>query len=215
MTSNLHKIYSDLPKGLQPVPEFQLTSDSEYELLDITGGSAAGQTLEQLKFLECHVKNFSLGQATVTDIRITNSKFEDCDLANAKCTKALAERTEFIKCRMTGFKSPEAVFKNVLFKNCQCKLSQFRFCKFKNVTFEHCILEEADFYGADLTGAVFSDCDLLKADFSSARMHETDLRTSKIAGISVNIESLKGAIIDVSQVNDLAWLLGVKIEWKE
>ncbi len=87
--------------------------------------------------------------------------------------------------------------------------------KFKNVAFEHCILEEADFYGADLNGNIFTDSDLTKAEMSASKLKNVDFRTSKISGLGLNIESLKGAIIDPSQINDLAWLLGVKIEWKE
>ena len=43
-----------------------------------------------------------------------------------------------------------------------------------------------------------------------SRYKDIDLSNSTIEGISISLEDIKGAIIDSYQLNDLAFLLGVK-----
>lgn len=195
--------------------DFSLSTDSTYENIKVNEAKTAGQTAHDIKIRESYFKLTNLSQLTLTNPNLIDVRFEECDLANGKWTKGKIEQAEFTKSRMTGLKLIECIIRNVTFKNCQLKLSQFRFCEFKNVIFDHCILEEADFYNSDLRGVEFSDCDLTKAEMSGTKLGEADLRTSKLNGLNVSIESLKGAIIDPTQVMSLAHLLGTKIEWKD
>ena len=207
--------YTELPADLKASADFVLRDEGEYDNLIFSGNDFSGKTHYHLRFENIYFKGVNFSQAKIIDVKFSNIKFEDCDLANLKLEKAFVEKTEFIKCRMTGFKIIEGNIRDVLFKNSQLKLSQFRLSKFKNSAFEHSLLEEADFYGAELFKVVFCDSDLTKAEMSAAKLKETDFRTSKIAGLNIGIEGLKGAVIDPSQISDLAWLLGAKIEWKD
>lgn len=195
--------------------DFSLSTDSTYESLKVHEGKTAGQTAHDIKIRESYFKLTNLSHLTLTNPHIIDVRFEECDLANGKWTKGKIEQTEFIKSRVTDLKLIECIIRNVTFKNSQLKLSQFRFCEFKNVIFDHCILEEADFYNSDLRGVEFSDCDLTKAEMSGTKLSGADFRSSKLDGLNVSIESLKGAIIDPTQVMSLAHLLGTKIEWKD
>lgn len=204
-----------IPVELSSIQDFHFATDKVYETIKVINGQANEQTAHDIKIRESLFKQSNLSLSVLTNPHIIDVKFDDCDLANGKWTKGKIEQSEFIKCRMTGIKFIECIIRNVTFKNCQLKLSQMRFCEFKNVVFDNCILEEADFYNSDLRGVEFSDCDLIKAEMSGTKLLGTDLRTSKLEGLNVSIESLKGAIIDPTQVMSLAHLLGTKIEWKD
>ena len=69
----------------------------------------------------------------------------------------------------------------------------------KRVIFENCILREADFQGADLRDVIFKNCDLREAQFSFATLNGTNFCSSKIEGIKLQPESLRGAIVDYHQ----------------
>ena len=50
------------------------------------------------------------------------------------------------------------------------------------------------------------------AQFFKVSLNGIDLSDSKIEGMSVSIEDIKGAIIDQFQAVDLLYLLGVKVK---
>ncbi len=212
--------YGELVKTRTPVElkegaDFVLADDQEYEGFMFSGFENNNKKVLDIKLQECVIKQSNLSQSHLSSTKFVDIKFDNCDLSNLKIERGYLERVEFIKCRMTGFKAIESRFRDVLFKDCQLKLSQLRMCKFKHIVFDHCIITEGDFYGSDLSGTIFLDSDLTKAEMSGTKLPQVDFRSSKIEGINVSIESLKGAIIDPTQIIYLAGLLGVKIEWKQ
>lgn len=52
--------------------------------------------------------------------------------------------------------------------------------------------------------------DLTGARFFKTSLKGIDLSSSKIEGIAISIEDIKGAIIDQFQATDLLYLIGVK-----
>lgn len=206
---------ANISQGLVETKDFLLASESKYEQVLVKDLVLPGADLHDLQVLDTEFVGCRLQEGKIKDARFKQVRFTDTDLANVQFTEARFENVDFVGCRMTGLKAIEGIFQDVLFYNCQLKLSQFRMAKFRRkVIFKKCILEEADFYGAELGGVVFEDCDLLKAEFSHTKLNKTDFRTSKLAGVKVDIESLKGTLIEPSQVNDLAHLLGAEISWK-
>ena len=189
--------------------------DESYGYLEVGARQLAAQTYNSIVIEGSKFQTSVLGGAIFKDCKFTNLRFDGCDAANGRIDKSIFERVEFLKCRMTGFKALECNFRDVLFKDCQMKLSQFRMSTFKNIIFDHCILEEADFYGATMVNVQFIDCELLKSEFSASKLSEVDFRSSKLEGINIAAENLKGAIIDPSQLPSLGHLLGARIEWKK
>lgn len=202
-----------IPAELEDFRTSLFVNDENYEDTLFSNFVWENSFAGNIKLSTSRLVGCNLTLSKISKSKIVDALFENCDLANARFDQSNIERVEFIKCRMTGFKGTESILSDVLFKDCQLKLSQFRMAKFKNVIFKNCILEEADFYQADLPGTIFRDCDLLKAEFSAAKLTKTDFRSSKLNGINVNIESMKGAIIEPSQLPYLAYLLGATIEW--
>lgn len=73
-------------------------------------------------------------------------------------------------------------------------------------------LSESDLRGSNPEGAIFANIMLTQADLSRAKFRGTDLRGAEIESITVQPEDLRGAIISVAQVIDLARLLGIVIQ---
>ncbi|MBI3743668.1 MAG: pentapeptide repeat-containing protein [Chloroflexi bacterium] len=209
------KNWVDLPKRLEAVEGLTLESDGDYEGLRIVGCKPAAPAIGSVKVRASVVKGGHFAEARINGLKALDVRFEECDFANATLMGAVIERVEFVKCRMTGFKAPEAVVKQVAFVDCTLKLSALRLARLDDVQFERCVLSEADFYGSRLSNVEFTSCELVKAEFSASKLLATDFRTSNIAGLHIGLDSLKGAIIDPTQVSDLAWLLGARIEFKE
>jgi len=90
-------------------------------------------------------------------------------------------------------------------------MANFRGATFKKCRFVDCNLQGADFQHADLRGTVFEGCNLREAQMSFAKLDGVDFRGSAIEGLRVGIESLRGAIVGLSQAAYLAGLMGLKV----
>ena len=69
-----------------------------------------------------------------------------------------------------------------------------------------------DVQGAKLRNVVFRGCDLRGARFPGTLINTLDLRGSHLAGIDVDPNSLRGALIDPTQVADIADVFGLLVE---
>lgn len=206
------KYFSDINKNILKFNNSEFVDEEQYENFEINGLNLFGRSFSSFDFRDCLIKNCNFNQVKIKKLSLLNVRFENCDLANLEVEELYIKRSDLLGCRMMGFSSPEAILREVWFDACQLKLSQFRFTKLKDINFFDCSLGEADFYSSEMNNVNFSKCDLMKTEMSKTRHFNTDLRTSIISGMSINIESLKGVTIDYSQVNDLIWLLGVNIK---
>ncbi|MCX6046206.1 MAG: pentapeptide repeat-containing protein [Chloroflexi bacterium] len=193
-------------------PDEQIQDEGEYGHLRLTSANLAGQTAEHVTFKSSWFKQVSLEQTRFLAPKLSDLRFDNCDLANAVWERALFQRVEILGCRMTGFKTIEAHLQDVLLRDCIGALAQFRFATFKAVRFEQCNFANADFQGANLSGVRFVKCDLSNAEMSQTTLSGTDFRTSKIEGLKVGVRELPGAIMDHFQAAYVASLLGIVIK---
>ncbi len=115
-------------------------------------------------------------------------------------------------CRMIGMKVLDSSLEDVLFQKCNGELARFWSTSCKRIRFEQCVLREASFVDSNLTSVVFRDCDLSNADLRGAKLNGTDFRGSNISGVQVSVEALRGTVMDVAQVVQLASLLDITIK---
>ncbi len=203
--------FTRLPKEIRKVVDFALRDEAEYENLVVEKFSQRGGAFSSLDFKDCLIKNCQLGSLAVSKLTLINVRLENCDLANLETKELYLRNVEFDKCRLTGLIANESIVAEASFKSCQLNFAQFRFAKIKHVSFDDCLMNEADFYSSQLGNTSFAGCDLTKVTMSKTRHFATDLRTSNIAGIIIDIENLKGITISHAQLYDLVWLLGVNI----
>jgi uncharacterized protein YjbI with pentapeptide repeats len=77
------------------------------------------------------------------------------------------------------------------------------------------VLRDVDFAGATLSQCSFPDSELVRVDLSKVSMDRTDLRGA-VLGVTIDTESLRGAIISSGQLAlaapVLAQALGIIVE---
>ena len=190
-------------------PDEMIEDDRNYTQLILTRTDLSNQRLRHLSFDQVLFEHVELNKTYMEPIRILDSRFKACDLANAEWVKADLARVELLDCHLTGFQANEAHFQDTLFKNCVGHFAQYALTKFEAVRFEECDLSDANFFEADLSGALFINCDLSNADFSGAKLMGADLRGSKIDGMRVGPRELQGATLDPTQA--LAFVRGLGI----
>ncbi len=148
----------------------------------------------------------------LADARVSDCRFERCELTAAAWEKPRLRRIEWKGCRLTGFNLVEASLEDQLFTDCVIEQASFGLSTFKACRFEACNLRGAAFVGCDLTGAIFDRCDLTNANLSGATLKGTDLSTSKIDGLRAGAAEIKGAIIAPEQAVQVVKLLGVVVK---
>lgn len=143
---------------------------------------------------ECRFAGTPWAGSDLDKITVSDSIFDQCDLANTSWDHAGLQRIEVSGCRMTGAALPAVLLRHVLFRDCVADLSAWRSASCTKVEFVGCRLQRADFGSADLRGAVFRRCDLTGAELSSVRARGTvfvDCTWDQIRGI----DSLSGATV--------------------
>jgi len=81
-----------------------------------------------------------------------------------------------------------------------------------SVLFSNSGLVSSSFGENKLKNIYLKNSDLTKSQFYKTSLKNIDLSDSNIAGISVQLDDIKGAIIDEYQSIDLLYLLGVKLK---
>ena len=171
-------------------------------------GRAVGTLRIEASMLEkVSLAKSSFGSITCKDVRLIG-----CDLANLETRGLSLRRVEFINCRMTGFRAGKADCQDVLISEGDQRYSLFRFSRFQSAEFDSCNFGEADFQGTDLSGAIFRNCNLQNAEMSKVKLVNTDLRGSRVEGLRLNAEDIRGAVVDLPQAMIFASLLGIRIE---
>ncbi len=204
----------DLPSRLDPLPnadeifadgeviiDEQQISDLERPGLKLRSFQLNGSVLERASFA-----GGQFSSAVWKDVR-----FAACDLANLQIHRLTLVRAEMTDCRMTGFRATALELQDVLLQEGELRYAQLQDGKFRACEFVGCNLQDADFQGADLTGCVFRSCNLARADLRGAKLQNTDFRRSDVDTMMVNINDLRGAIVEPVQAMIFARLLGLQI----
>lgn len=179
----------------------------EYQRLDLTD-----QVIPRLHFEEVIFTQITATGFTCENLRVEDSRFAGCNLANAIWHNLACARVEFASCRMTGFSTLEALFHDTVFRDCKLDLAQFYKAKMRGVRFEECPLMGADFRAADVTGVAFVRCDLSNTDFTGAMLAGADLRGCQTDGMRAGPDELRGAIVDETQALALVRAMGITID---
>ncbi|MDX9990838.1 MAG: pentapeptide repeat-containing protein [Anaerolineales bacterium] len=196
-----------MPSGLLAA----LEDDGEYSTLALSGCNLANSKASYLLFEQILFRRVTLGPSQHTKPRFVDCQLEASDLSGIDWEKARFRRVEFLGCRLMGAQLLDAEFEDVTFKDCNLESAVFSSAKFSAACFENCLLPDVSFESTDLCGVVFDNCDLAQADLRQARLNGTDFRSSRLGGIQVGAQELKGAIVDSTQAVQIASLIGLVV----
>lgn len=171
------------------------------------------EVAEELEFIQNLFEKCAFDKVRFSNSLFRNNKFANCSMANANVKNSRFERVEFRMSKLLGMSFFSCSGTDISFIGTNCQFADFRETKFRKAFFDNCNLREADFQGADLRGFTFCNCDLREAQFSFAQLNGTNFCSSRIEGIRVQPESLRGAIVDYHQSAYLGTkLLKLKIQ---
>lgn len=138
--------------------------------------------------------------------------FDHCELVNIELTESALKRVLFKECRMNGASFAESFLEDVQFEDSMMNLAAFGYAKQKRVGFLNCQLKEADFYENNWKQILFKECELSGVGFTGTSLNKIDLSTSNFDQITVDLENLRGAIVNQEQALDFLQLLGLTIK---
>jgi uncharacterized protein YjbI with pentapeptide repeats len=187
-----------IPSALEPVDNPTLADGTSWEAASLSG-DWSGVHAEDTEIVRSEATSLRLTGTHVVRPRISDCRFERCELSGAVFEEAALERVEFVDCRMSGALFPEARLRHVRFVGCRMDSVGLRMVVAPNVRFESCQLPGADLYAADLGGSAFIDCDLTGADVSQATLAGAKLHGSDLADV-VGSAALRDVEIDPTQV---------------
>lgn len=144
--------------------------------------------------------------------RLRDATLRACDLSNMRCTDLIATRVELRDCRLVGIDVSGATLRDLRCTDCQISLARAFGTTLERCWFENCDLRECDFDEATLAGVVFRSCDLRQARFASSKLDQTDVRGSRVEGIVVHPDLLRGAVIAPEQADVFAAAMGLRVE---
>jgi uncharacterized protein YjbI with pentapeptide repeats len=185
----------------------ELKSGENYDGCLFEGSALAEVNAGNSRFLECAFADVSFAGG-----RCRRSKFHDVWLRNVRMVALDAAETSWLDATFlggiaAGVQAVSAELRRVRFDGVKFDAVNFRGATLTDVSFENCQLREVDFGGAKLTGVGFSGSQLTAVDFSKVTLEKVDLRGAQRLGISAGHGSLRGAIIDSTQLLDLAPML--------
>lgn len=144
------------------------------------------------------------------DVVLRSSRLAGARLDDVACT-----RVHGIDSSLVGVQCEGAVFRDARFSDCSAKLAVAFASRMTRCLFERCDLREVDLDGSALDHVVFRDCDLRGARLARIDLARVDLRGSRIDGIVVSPERIAGLVVDPTQAEVFARVLGLRVEWAD
>ena len=147
-----------------------------------------------------------------TGIDIENTLFENTNLSNNDYSERSFNVVEFKNCNLVGINFTEAYLENVVFRNCNLLYANFSGANLKCVKFEDCILDETSFNEIKWKELLFDKCKLKGTEFVKTKLKDLDLSSCDITDMALDINHIKGLIVNYNQAATISTILGITIK---
>ena len=194
----LNKIIKEYKEEKIQQIQFENEELPEIELYDVD--------FEYCKFSKMTIITGKIEKATFKDVT-----FQNCNFSNTSFMNTTFIRCEFNNCKLEGCNFAESILRNVGFIETNARYINLSLATLEKVLFEKTILISSYFQENRLKEVYFKKADLSRAQFFKTSLKNIDISDALIEGIAINIEDIRGAIIDQTQALDLLYLLGVKV----
>jgi len=201
------KPYEDLAElpfadALKPFDE-EWTVDGVYDTVHISGDTLVDIDVRGSRFIECAVTQTTLERGRLRGARLDEVWLRETRLISTDLSETEWLDSAFVSSVLAGVQSYGSGMRRVIFHGCKLDSVNFRGARLFEVRFTDCLLRDVDFAGATLNKTSFRGCTLRGVTLSRTTLEQADFRGAEL-GISAGHESLRGAIIDSTQLYDLA-----------
>jgi uncharacterized protein YjbI with pentapeptide repeats len=192
-----------LIEGLPRVSAADLQREGGLDGALLEDADASQLQAPSLRLAEVGLHRVDLNGSRLRGLRLVDVLATAVNAANGSWPGARMNRVTFQRSTLVGVDLAEGSLSATTFCECKLDLVNLRMSSIDDVAFVRCSLRGADFYEASLKSVRFCGCELHETDFNRASLERVDLRTSTLVDVR-GTASLKGAIIDASQLIDLA-----------
>lgn len=200
-------------------PEIDNLTSVKYKELKnkekLEGYSFSNENIELNKNVEIKVCKFNgvvFGEKSINFGNLEDVEFINCDLSNLSFIDTSFFRVKFENCKLFGTNFVDSDFDNVIIKDSMCNLINIAGLKIQNTKIINSNFKESRIMSCGLKNMVIEDVNLSRSDIINTKLKDIDLSSNNIDGIKVDLNNIKGAIINFQQSIDLIELLGVKIK---
>lgn len=168
--------------------------------------------LYKVEFSHCSFYKCNFAGVRLENCFFVDVSFEKSDFSNANAALCSLRRVVFQSCKMVGADWSDGVFSFVKWMDTVGRYVNFTHSKFEDSLFCRCDFTEAILEQCVLKRLVLTECNLQQVSFFGTPLKNIDLSDCKIGGIRLSFADLRGAVVEASQVFDLAALLEVRIK---
>ena len=150
-----------------------------------------------------------------TDIKFGNIEdvlFINCDLSSVSFLDSYLYRVKFINCKLVGTNFIDCDITHLIINDSMCNLINIAATKLKNIKLVNSNFKESTIMECNIKNTLIDNINFSRSEIIKTPLKDIDLSSSNIEGISTDLNSIKGMIIDFEQSMDLIGLLGVKIK---
>lgn len=189
-----------------------INEDEKISYCNFENEKCNDMNLYEVEFEHCKFNNIWMQKGTLEKLTFRDVVFEQCDFSNTEFLETSFIRCEFNNCKVSGCNFAESRLYNVAFIETNASYMNLSMTSVENILFKNAGLKNSYFQENKIKNIYFDNVDLTQSKFFKTSLNGADLSSSKIEGIAISIEDIKGAIIDQFQAIDLLYLIGVKIK---
>ena len=192
-------------------------SGSDHDDETFAALSAAGATVDDVRFAGCRFVECDLSEAVLRSCDFDDCVFTGCSLSVARVPLSRFCDVTFSGCKMTGVDFAEADWSAraaaapLRFDGCGLDLAVFLGLALRAVVFRDCSLRDADFSDADLTEADFAGSDLTGARFSRTTLTAARLEAARGYDIDLRHNDVRRMVVSLPEAASLLGSLGVEL----
>lgn len=180
-----------------------LRPDARYDTvhfddLDLTGRFEGAQFLE-CAFTAVRAEEAKLRRASFNEVWMHGGRLVGVDLAETEWQDAEVDSTV-----LAGISAYGSAIRRTVFRGCKLESVNLRGALLRDVVFEDCLLRDVDLADAKLTDVSFPGSTLDEVRLRGAALKDADLRRAARLDLPDGHLGLRGAIISMPQLLDLA-----------
>lgn len=161
----------------------------------------------------CTFSNLLLTDKDLSSCKFIACEFLGCDLSFCQIQNTVFNQVKFRDSRLLSINwevcNPFAL--KIEFTDCIVDYSFFSKLKLAKTKFINCFVKGVDFTESDLSEASFKDCILTDSVFQYSNLSKADFSSASHFRIDPNINTMKGAIFSINNIEGLLSKYKIKI----
>lgn len=166
---------------------------------------------ENCKVDGCHFMRIDFTQFRFECDEYLDTIFENCDFSTCEFEGVSFIRCQFKNCKFAGTNFYKCSLKNVEIQDSLFRLANFSNGKIEKISCVDTSFEEARFFEMILRDVEFTNLNFTKTEILETSLKDIDLSKSVIEGIVIDLQSLKGVVVNSNQAVQLCGLLDINI----